>query len=240
MIKNSIFLILMITTVSCGQLLQPKLALQQTSYDFGDILQGDVVTHDFILSNSGGDLLKISNVTASCGCTAAEPEKKELAPGESTKLTVKFNSARRLGKQHKTVRVFSNDPQNPEMLLTITGVVVLPGQHSGENAAVIFFPETQHDFGKVNEGDKVDYTFRFINKGGSVLEIKDIKTSCGCTAALVSNDSLPPGQEGTIKVELNTENRVGKMSRTVTIKSNDPKDPAKILTIYADVVKQGS
>jgi uncharacterized OB-fold protein len=239
MLKNSLFIILMLTSLSFAQLLQPKLALQQTSYDFGDIKQGDVVSHDFILSNSGGDMLTISNVTASCGCTAAAPEKKELAPGESTNLKVSFNSARRQGKQHKTVTVFSNDPQNPEMKLTITGVVVLPGQNSN-NPAVIYFPETQHDFGKVNEGDKVDYTFRFVNKGESVLKIKDIKTSCGCTAALVSNDSLSPGQEGTIKVELNTENRVGKMSRTVTVQSNDPKDPAKILTIYADVVKQGS
>ena len=239
MLKNSLFIILMLTSLSFAQLLQPKLALQQTSYDFGDIKQGDVVSHDFILSNSGGDMLTISNVTASCGCTAAAPEKKELAPGESTNLKVSFNSARRQGKQHKTVTVFSNDPQNPEMKLTITGVVVLPGQNSN-NPAVIYFPETQHDFGKVNEGGKVDYTFRFVNKGESVLKIKDIKTSCGCTAALVSNDSLSPGQEGTIKVELNTENRVGKMSRTVTVQSNDPKDPAKILTIYADVVKQGS
>ncbi|MCW8816322.1 MAG: DUF1573 domain-containing protein, partial [Ignavibacteriaceae bacterium] len=86
MIKKSLFIILMLTSLSFAQLLQPKLALQQTSYDFGDIKQGDVVSHDFILSNSGGDMLTISNVTASCGCTAAAPEKKELAPGESTNL----------------------------------------------------------------------------------------------------------------------------------------------------------
>jgi hypothetical protein len=39
---------------------------------------------------------------------------------------------------------------------------------------------------------------------------------------------------------LDTKNRSGKMSRTVTVNSNDPKDPAKILTIYADIVKKGS
>ncbi|MDH3268449.1 MAG: DUF1573 domain-containing protein, partial [Ignavibacteria bacterium] len=84
------------------------------------------------------------------------------------------------------------------------------------------------------------HTFNFANKGSSVLSIKDIKTSCGCTAALLSQDNLAPGQEGTIKVELDTKNRSGKMSRTVTINSNDPKDPAKVLTIYADIVKKGS
>lgn len=239
MIKGSLYIFFLLSSLTFGQLLQPKLVLQQTTFNFGDIKQGETVSHVFVLSNSGGDLLTISNVTASCGCTAAAPEKKELAPGESTNLTVKFNSAGRMGNQSKTVRIFSNDPQNPEVVITITGNVVLPDEYSN-GVPVIYFPETQHDFGKVNEGDKVNYTFKFTNKGSSQLKIKDIKTSCGCTAALVSNDNLAPGQEGTIKVELDTKNRSGKMSRTVTIQSNDPKDPTKILTIYADINKQGS
>jgi hypothetical protein len=239
MIKNAFFTILLFSSIGFAQLIQPQLVIQQTSHDFGDIKQGETVSHDFVLSNSGGDLLKISNVKASCGCTAATPEKNELAQGESTNLTVRFNSSGRMGKQNKTVRVFTNDPQNPEMVLTITGTVVKSTDVSGADP-VIHFPETQHDFGKVNSGDKVNYTFRFVNKGESPLVIKDIKTSCGCTAALLSLDNLQPGQEGTLMVELDTKNRSGKMSRTITVQSNDPKDPAKILTIYADIVRQGS
>ena len=239
MIKNILITFLLFTSIIFAQLFQPKLILQQSNYDFGDIQQGEKVSHIFVLSNGGGDLLKISNVSASCGCTAAAPEKNELGPGESTNLNVTFNSAGRMGKQSKTVRIYSNDPNNPEMLLSITGNVITPDEMSS-GAPTIYFSETQHDFGKVNEGDKVDYTFNFSNKGSSVLSIKDIKTSCGCTAALLSQDNLNPGQDGTLKVELDTKNRSGKMSRTITINSNDPKDPAKILTIYADVVKKGS
>lgn len=239
MIKNLFVVFFLFSSVVFAQLFQPTLILQQTSFDFGDIKQGDKVSHTFVISNSGGDLLKISNVKASCGCTAAAPEKNELAPGESTNLVVTFNSAGRMGKQSKTVRIYSNDPENPEMLLSISGNVVSANQISA-GAPTIYFTETQHDFGKVNEGDKVNYTFTFANKGSSVLTIKDIKTSCGCTAALLSQDNLAPGKDGTIKVELDTKNRSGKMSRTVTVKSNDPKDPAKVLTIYADIVKKGS
>jgi hypothetical protein len=239
MIKNFLIVFFLFSSILFAQLFQPTLILQQNSYDFGDIKQGEKVSHTFVLSNGGGDLLKISDVKASCGCTAAAPEKKELAPGESTNLVVTFNSAGRMGKQSKTIRIFSNDPENPELVLSFTGNVVSASQVS-DGAPTIYFSETQHDFGKVNEGDKVNYTFNFANKGTSELTIKDIKTSCGCTAALLSQDNLAPGQEGTLKVELNTQNRSGKMSRTVTISSNDPNDPAKILTIYADVVKKGS
>lgn len=239
MIKNLFVVFFLFSSIVFAQLFQPKLILQQTSFDFGDIKQGEKVSHTFVISNGGGDLLKISDVKASCGCTAAAPEKKELAPGESTNIVVTFNSTGRMGNQSKTIRINSNDPENPEMVLSFTGNVISASETSA-GTPTIYFTETQHDFGKVNEGDKVNYTFNFANKGSSVLTIKDIKTSCGCTAALISQDNLTPGQEGTLKVELDTKNRSGKMSRTVTVNSNDPKDPAKVLTIYADIVKKGS
>jgi hypothetical protein len=239
MIKNLLLAFFLFSPILFAQLIQPKLVLQQNEFDFGDIKQGDVVSHTFVISNNGGDLLKINNVQASCGCTAASPEKNELGPGESTNLTVKFNSAGRKGVQTKTVKIFSNDPVSPEKVLTIR-CNVLPTSDASAGNPMIYVSETQHDFGKVNEGDKVDYTFTFVNKGSSNLIIKDIKTSCGCTAALLSVDNLAPGQEGTLKVELDTKNRSGKMSRTVTINSNDPKEPSKILTIYADIIKKGS
>lgn len=239
MIRNIFILSTLFSSFVFAQLIQPKLVLQQNNFDFGDIKQGETVSHTFVLTNNGGDLLKITDVKASCGCTAAKPEKSELAPGESTNLVVTFNSAGRMGKQTKTVRVYTNDPQNPEMVLTIQCNIVLPTEQSG-GVPTIYFPETQHDFGKVNEGDKVNYTFRFSNKGTSQLLIKDIKSSCGCTAALLSQDNLAPGQEGTLRVELDTKNRSGKMSRTITVNSNDPKDPTKVLTIYADIIKKGS
>jgi len=239
MTRNFLFSFFLFSAISLAQLMQPKLVLQQNSFDFGDIKQGETASHTFVLSNNGGDLLKITNVQASCGCTAAAPDKNELAPGESTNLNVTFNSKGRQGNQTKTVKIFTNDPQSPEMTITIRGNVVIPGENSS-GIPTIYFPETQHDFGKVNEGDKVNYTFSFTNKGSSALTIKDVKTSCGCTAALLSQDNLAPGQEGTLKVELDTKNRSGKMSRTVTVNSNDPKDPAKVLTIYADILKKGS
>jgi uncharacterized cupredoxin-like copper-binding protein len=232
---KKLFLIIgLLSSLNFAQLMGPKLVIQQDEHDFGDIKQGEKVSHVFVLTNSGGDLLTISNVKASCGCTAALPEKNELAPGESTNLNVTFNSAGRLGKQRKIIRVESNDPDNPQVIVTIKGNVVLSDTENS-NYPIINFGETLHDFGKVDEGKVVEYTFNFANDGKSALKIKDIKTSCGCTAALVSSELLKPGEQGTLKVALDTSNRKGKMSRTVTIESNDPKDPTKILTVYADI-----
>lgn len=84
----------------------------------------------------------------------------------------------------------------------------------------------------------MDFTFEYTNSGKKDLEIKDVKTSCGCTAAVVSGKKLKPGEKGTLKVELDTSNRMGRMSRVITVSSNDPDQSQKILTIYAEVVRK--
>ena len=52
-------------------------------------------------------------------CTASEPAKSDLKPGESSKIKVSFNSTGRTGEQKKAVLVFSNDPINPTQKITI-------------------------------------------------------------------------------------------------------------------------
>ncbi len=219
----------------------PRITVQSLEYDFGNVQQGKKVTYNFIISNDGGSALKITNVRASCGCTAAQSDRSEIAPGDSGEIHVEFDTNGRLGKQEKYVYVFSNDKENPQLKLKITGNVLRPGETPEVNKpahAVLYFPENEYNFGKVVQGRIVDYTFKFFNTGNSTLTIKDIRTSCGCTAALVSSKKIEPGKEGTLRVELDTSNRIGKLSRTVSIDSNDPNNPMQLLTVYANVTDE--
>lgn len=234
MIRRLLSFVFILNVVSCAQLVGPKASVQQMEYDFGDIQQGRIASHNFIIVNNGGDVLKILKINPSCGCTAAKPDKDVLMPGESTNIKVEFNSTGRTGKQEKYVFVQTNDPGNANLKLRFTGNVIV----SNVEAPKLIFAENTHDFGSVKEGDKVDYTFKYKNTGKSVLEIKEVKTSCGCTAALISDKLLEPGKEGTLKVELDTKGRSGKMSREVTVISTDPEEPQQLLVIYAEVNKE--
>ena len=219
------------------QVMGPKVSVQQSDYDFGEAIQNDIVNHSFVLTNNGGDVLKIRDVKASCGCTAVKPDKNELKPGESTQIKASFNTKGRKGPQTKTITVKTNDPDNPVVTFKLSGNVIVKEVKDNTSGALIYFPEVEHDFGKVKEGDVVNYEFKFQNKGSLPLTIKDIKTSCGCTAAVVSEKNIDPGKSGTIKVGLDTKNRQGRMSRTITVISNDYNEPNKIITIFADVQK---
>jgi hypothetical protein len=239
MIRYLFILMICFTFMACAQVIGPKASAQQMEYDFGTIEQGKIVTHNFALINTGGDTLKITDVHASCGCTAAKPDKNELMPGESINIKVDFNSVGKMGKQEKYVYVKTNDPNNHELKFKFTGNVIDSNDVKEKlSAPMLSFTETQHDFGKVKEGQVVDYTFKFKNTGKRVLEVKNVSTSCGCTVALISSKILKPGEEGTLRVELDTKDREGKMNRNVTIQSNDPKEPTKALLIFADVIRE--
>ncbi len=238
MFKKIFYLIIAASSITFAQMISPKMVVQPMKYDFGNIVQGEKVSHIFTITNTGGAELDILNVHASCGCTAVKPEKNKLAPNESTQLNVEFNSAYKSGKQIKYVYIESNDPENRQLKIQFDGNVVdKKDSEVVSTVPKIFFPISEHDFGKVKEGKAVDYTFKLINRGKGLLEIKSVNTSCGCTAAILSDKNIEPGKEGTIKVEFDTKNRSGEVTRTIAVTSNDPEEPNKILIIKADVEK---
>src|SRR6476469_6776750 len=54
--------------------------------------------------------------------------------------------------------------------------------------------DSAFNFGKVTDGEKVEYNYRFINSGNKPLIISDAKASCGCTVPEKPDAPIPPGQ----------------------------------------------
>lgn len=101
----------------------PKVEIAKKVWDFGEIKQGDKVTHAFVVRNNGKSELIIRKVKASCGCTAIKPSKTVLSPGETTEVVAEFNSAHKTGRQNKSVTIVTNDPKSTTLMLRITGNV---------------------------------------------------------------------------------------------------------------------
>lgn len=95
---------------------------QETSYDFGDITQGDVIKHTFYFKNTGKKAIVISEVHTSCGCTVADHSTKPIAPGEKGYIAVTFNSAGKSGEQYKNITVMMNTTP-PKNVIKLTGNV---------------------------------------------------------------------------------------------------------------------
>lgn len=102
----------------------PVLSVDDAEFKFGKINQGVKVEHIYVLTNSGKSDLHIRKVKAACGCTAVQPEKRVIAPGESVNIKTVFNSAGKEGNQNKTVTIITNDPRKSKMILWVKGEVV--------------------------------------------------------------------------------------------------------------------
>ncbi|MCF6352919.1 MAG: DUF1573 domain-containing protein [Cyclobacteriaceae bacterium] len=101
----------------------PKLTIEKTVHNFGNITSGDIVSTSFKLTNTGKTDLNIRKTKASCGCTVPQLEAMDLKPGESMEMKVTFNSAGRKGNQIKTVTIYSNDPAKPIQKVTVKSKV---------------------------------------------------------------------------------------------------------------------
>ena len=99
----------------------------------------------------------------------------------------------------------------------------------------IVFPTDTKNFGKLKQGTEASYEFVFRNDGDARLTIRNVETSCGCTAALVSDKTLEPGKSGKIKVVFNTLGYAGEVTKYIFVDSDDPATPRAQLKISAAV-----
>lgn len=109
------------------------------------------------------------------------------------------------------------------------------GDDESEKIPAIYFENKTHDFGKVIQGEKVSYYFKFRNIGKADMIISDVSSSCGCTVPEFTNDPVEPGEEGRIKVTFDSNNRRGFQNKTVSVVSNTNPN-VTVLRIKAQVI----
>jgi len=82
------------------------------------------------------------------------------------------------------------------------------------------FAATDHDFGTIKEGDKVEYTYSFKNTGQAPLIIQNAQPSCGCTVPEWSKEPIPVGGTGFIKAEFDSNGKPNIQNKTITVTAN--------------------
>ena len=112
------------------------------------------------------------------------------------------------------------------------GVAAMSAGAGGPRAV---FKATNHDFGKVKQGEVVTHEFVFKNAGDAPLIVDRVETTCGCTAALVSEKKIPPGKDGLVKATLDTRGYAGRMTRYIYLVSNDPSSQRTELSLTVDI-----
>ncbi len=189
---------------------QPKVQVINPLYDFGTALEGKMVEHTFKIKNAGKGELIIRGMKTSCGCTAATPTKNHLAPGEETDISVGFDTHFQKGHQVRTITAFTNDPDTPQAIMTMQGIV--KQQVAATPAEVAF--------GTVRKGVSV----------AQEVTITDLTNEKGFKVGTISNSSpyikvtQEPGKDGkpgtALKVELLPTMPPGAFDDTIKVITN--------------------
>ncbi len=129
-------------------------------------------------------------------------------------------------------------------IIVALGMVSLAAQQTGPS---ISFDSVTADFKKVTDGEPILQIFKFTNKGDDTLEILGVEASCGCTSTLLSAKKIAPGKSGQLEVKIATADLTAmsrslsetvSISKTVTVTSNDSKQPKVVLTLTALIIPE--
>lgn len=98
--------------------------------------------------------------------------------------------------------------------------------------------KTELHFGEIFQGEKVEYVFPFRNSGTAPLLIERVRSSCGCTAALVSSSELAPGAGGEVRAVFDSARFAGEVQKSVYLYSNDPLQPMVQFSLRGSILQE--
>lgn len=107
------------------------------------------------------------------------------------------------------------------------------------NGPVIVWDKSTHDFGDMQQGDKVEHTFKFTNTGNEPLIITNVTVTCGCTTPKGwPRDPIAVGGKGEIVVAFNSTGKFGKQDKVVSVISNSSNPEAGQVKFTANVIEK--
>ncbi len=214
---------------------EPNIELEKNSWDFGEVTQGRQLSHTLAVYNRGDAALVIGSVRTSCSvCSGAMVDAKVIPPGARAKLNIRFYTARASGMQHKSIVIFSNDPDEPFVRVSITGTVV-----KRKRPAIALKPEVL-EVGLAALGETREGAIQVRNSGNAPLEIQGIQCSTGCSVVARPVKPIPPGGSDDVRLALSVGNRKGLIDGYIHVQSNDPATPTLVVPITGYAAALGS
>jgi hypothetical protein len=204
----------------------PSIEFKELTYDFGEIEEGQEVTHIYKFNNTGKGSLKVDSVRTSCGCTAALVTAETVAPGAEGDIKVTFKTAGKKGDQAKRITVRSNDPKNPIVTLTIKGKV---------KVELDVTPDTIF-FGQIKKNQGLQREIKIMPSNQKDFKIESIKSSSEFITTTMDKYKEAEMTGYKVMVNLSEKMKPGSVSESITINTNNTKKPQIKISISGRIL----
>jgi len=213
----------------------PKIHFKQDTWDFGRTKLGKDLIHTFVFTNNGTEILKIEKIYTSCGCTATRLSKKRYKAGESGELKVTFNTRGYEGEVSKYIYVESNDPKQPNKMLTVSASIDVPPRPKIE------LSQYSIDLGLILEGEEILVKSAIQNRGEKELHVTLSHRGAEFFfegKKITSILKIKPKKTKEVTVKIISNGQSGLIREYVMMRSNDPMRPNLSLYISGYVVSR--
>lgn len=187
----------------------PEPKFDSKDFDFGRIPSESVVSHQYKLSNTGGDSIIVMSVRAHCGCTKAPLVDSIVKAGKTVPIELRFNSGGFRGSARKSasikIKVGENEIDDQLYFSTFIDTSAVPFSY-GELGAEPYKIEFSDSI------DKVDV--KFINRVAADRTVKIIDYQPDRVELSWKEKKIGPKKEATLTVKRkkNTENIVASVT----------------------------
>ncbi len=200
----------------------PVLYIEKDVYNFGAILEGTIITRDFIIENKGDEPLLIPRVRSNCACAVADYT-EEILPGEKGSVTLEFDSKGSNGTVNYKIRGDSNDPNNEHFDLTIAGHV---------DPVLIIEPRSMTLTG--NEGENIEAEIFITHDKRHPIKVISAESKKGNIS--VELEQIEDLEQKKYKVKVTSlKKEKGKYSDYVYLKTDSDIYPDKQIRVKVDI-----
>ncbi|MDN5203798.1 DUF1573 domain-containing protein [Fulvivirgaceae bacterium BMA10] len=209
--------------------------------NMGKMTSEKPVSKNFIVYNDSNDAIKFLENYVGPDHIKVTFDPETLPPYEKGTIRLTYDPKARndLGYTSDNLMVITDEASDSNkqfhVMATIEEYFPSMTAQELENAPKISFDETLHDFGEIRKGDLARADFTITNIGKSPLNIRKTKANCGCTVSKLAKNDIEPGESIALKVVFNSTGKVGNQQKSITVYSNDPTGPTKVLTIKAKI-----
>ncbi len=213
-----------------------NLKLKNSSFSLGKVfINKEISTTEFVIVNDGKEKIDFTQVVAPSYIQVMTPP--SLQPGERSviKLTYDAKAKNLYGFQSDNIELKTTDILAPNKSFSVYATIeeyfspMKPEELA--KAPVLTFEKYEINFLRAKKDQPVENTISLQNKGKKNLELRFIQTNCSCVVASSDKQVLKPGEVATLTVKFMTQGRSGTQNKSITVYSNDPRNPVQRLTI---------
>jgi hypothetical protein len=202
----------------------PRIVCEQLVKDFGALDSNtQSLEHAFVLWNRGDTDLEIRDVVSGCGCATANAGEKTLRPGSNTTIRATLSLAGRKGALKKDIRVASNDPLTPQLVLQVACDVRLAvdAEPAGMN------------FGSVGPSQVVSRTVNVRAASNVTFAVTSVDTSAA-PSVVVETRTVEPGRTYAVTATIRPGKLPGGVAQEkIVVHTDHPAIPAVVIPVTA-------